>query len=323
MNIVNKNSTLAISIILPCILINLYSCRTTRQAAASKISITLLTIQNNSFVTFTNSEHPDNRIGYRLFEHTPIAFGPVPQNDQEAGINPAQVEQLEKSFRKRRQVVTKKIPINNEPWIRQDWTFYMAPVQNGIDILLIVQTYDQGLPEYYGVQQCFRMSGKTNKSAWRRKVAQTPAFSEYDLWAQQKDQPQKTSLTYVLRHDQLQPIPATRETMGVRTPIGLLIDNKRTNGKLMDKVGPYQAQMLEPVDCGLITRTNLEQTWVSGIFWQRTSHLTDHHPADCLHAIINIGPIPPHSRRALRGKIYWFPGTKEDLQKACLADFPH
>jgi len=322
MNIVNKNCTLVISIILPCILINLYSCRTTQQAAASKISITPLTIQNNSFVTFTNREHPDNRIGYRLFEHTPIVFGPTPQNNQQAAIDPAQVEALEKTFSKRPQVVKIKNPVNNEHWIPQNWTFYMVPVQNGIDILLIVETFDKGLPEYYGVQQCFRMSGKTNKSTWRRKVAQTPAFSEYDLWARQKDQPQKTSLTYVLRHDQWQPIPATRETMGVRTPLGLLIDNKRTNGKLMDQVGPYKAHMLEPVDCALITRTNREQTWICGIFWQHTSHLTDHHPADCLHAIVNIGPIPPHSRRALRGKIYWFQGTKDDLKKAYLADFP-
>jgi hypothetical protein len=49
--------------------------------------------------------------------------------------------------------------------------------------------------------------------------------------------------------------------------------------------------------------------------------VTDHHPADCLHAIVNIGDLPPHSRRVIRGKIYWFKGTKRDLLKQWRADF--
>lgn len=72
----------------------------------------------------------------------------------------------------------------------------------------------------------------------------------------------------------------------------------------------------------LITRTNLEGTWISGIFWEGTSHLTNHHPADCLHTVVNIGCIPRHSKRAIRGKIYWFRGTKIDLAKRFQRDFP-
>lgn len=72
----------------------------------------------------------------------------------------------------------------------------------------------------------------------------------------------------------------------------------------------------------LITRTNLEGTWISGIFWEGTSHLTNHHPADCLHTVVNIGGIPRHSKRAIRGKIYWFRGTKIDLAKRFQRDFP-
>jgi hypothetical protein len=276
--------------------------------------------QDRIFVTFTNRRHPDNRIGYRIFEHTPIVYGAVPGNVRQAGIDVAESTKLEKAFTKRPGVLAIKHKIDEENWIRQDWTFYMAPVKDGIDILLVVETFNEGLPSYYGVQQCFRMSGRTN-SEWRQKIAQTPAFSEYDFWAGEKEPLGEASLTWVRRKGRWQKLPATRETVGARTPLGVRIDDQRTRGKPMDKVGPYEAKMLEPIDDGLVTRSNLEGTWISGIFWEGTSHVTDHHPADCLHTIVNIGSIPPHSKRAIRGKIYWFQGTKNDLVISFQRDF--
>ena len=91
----------------------------------------------------------------------------------------------------------------------------------------------------------------------------------------------------------------------------------------MKQIGPYKARALEPIDIGLVTRVNREGTWVCGIFWERTSHLTDHHPADCLHSVVNIGPIGPRAKRAIRGKIYWFKGTLDDLAKRWKRDFAH
>jgi hypothetical protein len=273
------------------------------------------------FVTFTNRLHPDNRIGYRIFEHTPIVYGQIPRDVREAGIDSMESARLEKTFSERADVLTIKHRITEEGWTQQVWTFYMVPVKDGIDMLLLVETSDEGLPSYYGVQQCFRMSGRTN-AAWRQKIAKTPAFSEYDLWAGEKEPPGGASLSWVRRKGRWQKLPATRDTVGARTPLGVLIDNKRTQGKPMDNVGPYEAKMLEPIDDGLITRANVEGTWISGIFWERTSHVTNHHPADCLHTIVNIGGIPPHSKRAVRGKIYWFRGTKNDLVKRFQQDFP-
>ena len=34
----------------------------------------------------------------------------------------------------------------------------------------------------------------------------------------------------------------------------------------MDNVGPYEAKMLEPIDDGLVTRANVEGTWINAIF---------------------------------------------------------
>jgi hypothetical protein len=196
----------------------------------------------------------------------------------------------------------------------------MTPVQDGIEILMVIETFGEGLPEYYGVQQCFRMGGKTN-AEWRREIANSPAFSEYDLWNSQSAAAEKKSLTYVLRGKQWHNLPAKEGTIGARTPTGIALDNLRTEGNPTSIVGPYEAAMLEPIDNGLITRMDLSESWVGGIVWQNASHVTNHHPADCLHSIVNIGNIPPFSKKAIGGKIYWFKGNKDSLYTHYKKDF--
>ena len=277
-------------------------------------------IVRDNFATILNSQHLENRIGYRFFEHSPISYGEVPLSPQQGGFDLNIVSQLEDQYKNSPTifVFTKAIP-KDEHWVRQNWTFYMNPVNDGIEILLVVKTFSKGLPEYYGVQQCFRMTGETNGSQWRKTIALTPAFSEYDLWAQEGAP--KTSLTYVVRNGKWECLTAQKETVGARTPAGMAIDFLRTNGQPEKQVGPYKAEMLAPIDFPLITRMDKSGQWVCGIHWENTSHVTNHHPADCLHSIINIGGIPPFSKRAFRGKIYWFRGNTNDLMKHYESDF--
>jgi hypothetical protein len=155
------------------------------------------------------------------------------------------------------------------------------------------------------------MSGNTN-AEWRRQKAETPAFSEYDMWLSNKDESKK-SLSYIMRNAEWDELPAMDTCVGVRTPSGVSIALIRFQGDLTKLIGPYKGIPQAPVDLGLSARINLERNWVSGLFWENTSHITNHHPADCLHAIVNIGNIPPYSERIIRGKIYWFQGTLDDL----------
>lgn len=285
--------------------------------------ITAKCIRAGGFAILTNRLHPGNRIGYRFHEHTPIVFGDVPATEKDAGIDRAATERLEQRYAKRLGVATSTIAVKEEGWVPQKWTFYLAPAADGVDLLLVVETFDVGIASYYGVQQCFRLSGKTN-ATWRREIAETPAFSEYDLWkGPEKDRSAKTSLTYVPRKGAWRSLPAGESSVGARTPLGVRIDGERTGGKIhnMPKVGAYEALMTDPIDGGLIVRTDPGRTWVCGICWERTSHVTDHHPADCLHSIVNIGGIPPKSKRAVRGKIYWFKGTLEQLGERWRREF--
>ena len=290
-------------------------------AATLEKSIIRISMQQPNFATMINALHKGNRIGYRFHEHSPISYGSIPVSNKAANINIERVKTLEDSYMSSSNVFIYEHKIEKDSlWSKQDWTYYLKPVHDGVEMLLVIQTYDEGLPEYYGVQQCFRMSGKTNQE-WRKKIANTPAFSEYDLWNSQMPNIEKKSLTYVLRDKKWQAIPANEKSTGARTPMGVEIDDLRTNGQPMPEVGPYKAKMLDPIDNGLITRVNLSESWVCGIHWQYTSHVTDHHPADCLHAIINIGNIPPYSKKAILGKIYWFEGNKENLNDQYKNDF--
>jgi len=301
----------------------LFACanQESNQIKKEKLSpIKVVASEKKGFATLTHADQPDNRIGYRFFEHTPLVYEKVEAvaGEPDSGLEADSVTSWLDDFSSRKGVlIHQKVIEKDDNWIAQSWTFYLSPTDDGVDMLFTVQTFEEGLPAYYGIQQCFRMSGKTN-AEWRQVIACTPAFSEYDLWA---NEDQKTSLTYVLRNNTWQALPADSITVGARTPIGLLFDTLQFGEPLPEWVGPYQALMTEPVDNGLITRINEEKTWVCGIFWKNTSHVTDHHPADCLHSIVNIGNVPPHSMRAIRGKIYWFRGRLADLSVKFERDF--
>jgi len=286
-------------------------------AEGSPIEIVLA----GEFASFTNTNHPDNRIGYRFHEHTPLTYGNVPPIGLETKTQKPPPDDVRFTARPGAKIFHRRVA--EAGWVPQDWTFYLAPVEDGIELLLVVNTGDVGLPEFYGIQQCFRLTGVANE-AWRQKYARSAAFSEFDLWNGSPAGAELTSLTWVLRDGSLQLIPAGKATVGCRTRYGEAIDTRRSGGHLapLKYIGTYRAHMLWTTDSGLILRTSADRKWSTGIYWERTTHVSNHHPADCLHAIVNIGDIAPHAQRVLRGKIYWLAGPGETLVKRWHKDFP-
>lgn len=287
------------------------------------LPITVRLLPDRGYARFENARHPGNRVGYRFHEHTPLIEGDAPGRSIAATLARKRSDTLEQQFRARPGVQSRVIVVAEADWAPQLWTYYLVPVADGVELLWVVETQDVPLNSYYGVQQCFRMGGVTN-DGWRREIAEAPAFSEYDLWkGAEKDRDSKTSLTHVRRNGAWQCLPATTNTVGARTPLGVRVDTRLTNGHLetMPEVGPYHARMLDPIDDAPAARMNREGTWVCGLYWEHASHVTDHHPADCLHCIVDIGDLPAHSKRALRGKIYWFEGDLHDLDTHWRQDF--
>ena len=68
---------------------------------------------------------------------------------------------------------------------------------------------------------------------------------------------------------------------------------------------------------GLLVRESEDGRWVTGIAWEDFLSVQGHNPWSCLHACARIGPLAPGESRTLRGRLYLFPGKKED----CLARF--
>lgn len=277
------------------------------------------------FISLLNRSHSGNRIGCRLFEHKPLVYGAIPKKSKR-GMGTAEADALEKQYAERPGVFVHTIDVTNKKgWVPQSWTYYIVPAADGFELLWVITTKNKGLNKYYVAQQCFRMSGKTNRQ-WRRKIAETPAFSEYDLWASQEARGlSKTSLSFVRRNDTWEALPATRNHVVCRTPLGLALDTVRSGGDLTKIAGiePYDPSLFEAdIECGLTTRSNLENSWVCALYWERTSHVSNHHPADCLHAFVNLGPLPPNSKRAIRGKIYWMKASRDELFERWRKDWP-
>lgn len=72
---------------------------------------------------------------------------------------------------------------------------------------------------------------------------------------------------------------------------------------------------------GLIVRESTDPGWVTGIAWERFLSVQGHNPWECMHLSINVGPLAQRQSRTVRGKIYLFAGTKEELLDRYRSDF--
>ncbi len=72
---------------------------------------------------------------------------------------------------------------------------------------------------------------------------------------------------------------------------------------------------------GLIVRESNDGKWVTGIAWERFLSTQAHNPWECMHLSVHLGPLKQGESRQIRGKIYLFQGTKEELLERYLRDF--
>ena len=276
----------------------------------------------NVFVSLLNQAHPGNRVGYRLFEYEPIARGAIPAPGGMAAET-AKAERLEAEYAARPGVFKIRIDVHGlRNWAPMIWTYYIVPTGDGYDMLWLVATEDQGLNEYYIAQQCLRFSGVHN-SVWRRSLAEAPAFSEYDLWKKQGEANQgKTSLSFVWRQGKWEAIPPAEVCTVCPTPLGSTMEAAFAGPDMKSAFARagQPSDFAGAIDCGLIARGDAGQQWLFAMYWDRTTHVSNHHPADCLHSYVNLGPIPPRGQRAIEGKLYWLKASKDSLHARWLKD---
>jgi hypothetical protein len=183
------------------------------------------------------------------------------------------------------------------------------------------------VPGAFLVQQCLRYSGAGNTPK-RRQTAYVPHLSEYDLW----DAGDMRSLSYVRqggawrRIDPLTDYAAQSEVKRAweyvsRRQGGPSVFFTPPGARLAEGRGRTVEKALE-VPHGLVVRESADGRTVSGMYWERSAEVSVHHPADCLHSSVDLGPTSPARPRIVRGKIYSLAGTKDDLLSRWTRDFP-
>jgi hypothetical protein len=181
----------------------------------------------------------------------------------------------------------------------------LKAVADGVEIWAWLESEEE-IAGSFIVQACFRLSGDTN-SPWRHGMAIVPELSEYDLWSTGDT----LSLTYVRKKDEWQNVEPKKEKITFYTSAGL--------EHLQQQQITIDDNLIVPH--GLIIRESIDGTSVAGMYWDRTVKVSNHQPADCLHAYVDLGPVKPGAKKIVHGKIYWFNGNKDDLLRHWQKDF--
>lgn len=190
----------------------------------------------------------------------------------------------------------------------QEWSWRFVPEEAGVRLWMTLTTHE-AIPGAYIVQQCLRFSSGIGTD-FRSGVARTPFLSE--LLMQVLGNANGT-ITWARRDEEWQAFPVPFTRYHVTAGAGVHDDS---SGQ---------------IDCGLIVRESASRTlapesywqsvapdakwvsWSAGLFWERTVAVSNRHPADCLHACVDFGPLKAGESRTLQGKFYWLEGTKDDL----------
>ncbi|MBN2013322.1 carbon-nitrogen hydrolase family protein [candidate division KSB1 bacterium] len=264
-------------------------------AVAKPTSGLQITSVGDRSVVIANKKQPSEKISFVLNEQTPVRWGDVPLSTREANLDTARLSIMIRDLQAHPNVIVKQfdIPKNRElPHLR--WTLFMNSVDDGVDITWLIETFREGLPEFYGVQPGLLLSESQFAGKKQSRVASA------------------------LRDGQWRAIPAQQQSVAAPTPLGLAVDALMADENVNGLQGAVQ---ISPVDCGLIAKKAANEKNVCAMYWENTSHVIAESSTESLKAIVNIGNIPPFVKRVVRGKIYWVDGTADDVMDHFIGDF--
>lgn len=196
--------------------------------------------------------------------------------------------------------------VENDGLQEREWRF--VPEVTGVRIWMTLTTYEP-IPAGYILQQCLRFTSGIG-FGFGPTVAKVPFLSELLMQALGNA---NGTLTWARMNGSWQALPV--QFTRYHTPSGF---------------GVYQDSSGQ-VDCGLIVRESASRAdapasywsmvapdaaweiWSAGLYWERSAYVSNPHPADCLHAGVDMGPLEPGQARTVQGKFYWLEGTKEDI----------
>jgi hypothetical protein len=298
----------------------------------------------NQCLTFCWPGEPRYYVGYRVIEYQPETLPePLPGIDAQparepldfpalpgalaaapSALNPAWAASYHEADPQNPIQFAFQAFADGSAWCRgldgtgaQTRELFFRPDEDGIWMWMRLTTRE-AIPGAFAVQQCLRFTGAQN-DPWRLSVAHVPYLSELDL--QGMGQANDT-LTWLRRGGEWFNLPV--EHRRYPTPAGRTL------------VG--EAEQIS-ADHGLIVRQTVDRahspawywqrtapgaSWTSiasGMYWKRTAYLSNRHPADCVHAVVDFGPLEAGASRTVRGKFYYLEGTREELLAHWKRDF--
>ncbi len=309
--------------------------------------IVLLSNPRMQCLTFYWKDHPRYWVGYRVSEGAPeIDYQPIPRNATGPAANWGNFPDL-----------NERIPLElNSSWPRKRWrtayrekdrqdptqlifqTFsdgsawcgfeegngqqrrelFFRPVADGVQMWMRLTTRTP-IEGSYLVQQCLRFTGAQNWSL-RRQIANIPFLSELDVQAM--GHPDLT-LTYTRQEGNWLKFPAMH--CRYSTSLESLLSGHEMKGTVDHGLIVRETLDRKVVPASYFRRTAPGETWErlsAGMYWERTAWVSNRHPADCVHAVVDLGPLAEGESRTVRGKFYWVEGTKDDLLASWQTDFP-
>ncbi len=307
----------------------------------------LLSNPHMQCLTFFWKEHPRFWVGYRVLEGQPeTSPHPLPDNEHMPAVGwgafPARSQDLlslpdsslprklwRTSYREKERQDHVQLAFqayaDGSAWCSvmeengyQQRKFFFRPVEDGVQMWMRLAT-QAPIEGSYLVQQCLRFTGAQNWSL-RRHIARIPFLSELDVQAM--GHPGLT-LTHVRQGGEWLMFPA--QHILYATPLGANLGSHDFAGQIDHGLIIRETLDRKAVPASYFRKTAPGETWdrvASGMYWERTAWVSNRHPADCVHAVIDLGPLPAGGSRTVRGKFYWIEGTKDDLLAVWSRDFP-
>ena len=195
---------------------------------------------------------------------------------------------------------------------QQRWEWWFQPFAHGVRMWIKLTTLTE-IQGSFCLQQCLRFTGMYN-AKWRQAVAHTPFLSELDMQAMGNA---NGTLTYARRDQEWVQFPVQHMAFSTHA-VGS--EEESVDHGLILRESPHRLSAPPGYWEFVAASTSWDQI-TSGMYWERTAWVSNRHPADCVHASIDFGPLPAGGSRTLQGVVYFLEGSKDDLLALWQEDF--
>jgi hypothetical protein len=230
-------------------------------------------------VSLSDPDHPEALIYFRFYEWH--LFDAVRRGDHTHGID-------------------------DWPWtiaddgrraaIRSDWlTLAVQVVDDGAELALsVTNRSDYDWPDIAAIIPC--LGAEYNRHGLR------PSAAFFD------DDHERT---YYLGPDGLTPL-AEREIHYAAEWLPAVRARSAAGDGVFPDISHNWPHSDEPAAGGLMVRAAADGRWVTGVAWADYLSAQGHNPRRCMHLSVRVGPLAQGASKAVRGKLYLFPGTAAD-----------